>query len=395
MEQESGRAKLTIYHDRFLADAFSFAETAVSGGISMEEQETKVCAKCGQGLVLVAFYRHKTNGRVKTCAACLTQERKEHQEQEAQRWAIRQAERAAEQARLEALQAERSRLFAEEMARQQEEVERQVEAWLDAQPSRACIVCGQVHPARQFKLDSIGYRAGMVHPQLYKRCHACLVLYREMLAKKTAQACVLCGQPAEPFEWPHDYHYSLRLCCRTCRPAFDALAPGHKRFYIQSRLNKLFPAPQVIYGEKDPRTNEIRYIGRTGNATRRHTEHQNDISALPAQHMVYEAGTWKETSWYSRANWMHDLAELGLQPVQEILAEVHPAPFVVEMEQRYIWHGIHQGWPLVNKEAVLRRDIHHIRDYQGNILEAPFEELVNACILFGSSLETFIRQWCG
>lgn len=366
----------------------------------------QTCAECGQVKPLTAFYRHKTNGRVKTCGVCLTERRRQwqqqRQEEEARYSAEIAAEKAAEaeQTRLIAEQMERYRLLHEERERRQEETRRQMEAWLDAAPPRACIDCGQVLPARAFELESMGRLiAGSVSPRLYKRCSACLALYRTQLqAKSPPVPCVLCGQPAAPFEWPHEYHYSLRLCCLTCRSAFDALDTGKKRFYIQSRLNRLYPAPQVIYAEADPRTNEIRYIGRTGNATRRHSDHLHDICQEPARSTAYnaETGRWQETPWYSRANWMYDLVEQGLQPVQHILAEVQPAPFILEYEQRYIWHGVQQSWPLVNKEAVLLHwTKERIQASTVDLLHAPFEVLVELGIFHEYRLEAFIRKWYG
>src|SRR6266516_3577118 len=72
----------------------------------------------------------------------------------------------------------------------------------------------------------------------------------------------------------HDLEF-LRHC-------FSKKNAGLFCYWIIDRIGKnncrSTPLGQVVYGEKDPRTGKIRYIGRTSNATRRHAEHMRNVS---------------------------------------------------------------------------------------------------------------------
>jgi hypothetical protein len=144
---------------------------------------------------------------------------------------------------------------------------------------------------------------------------------------------------------------------------------------------------QVIYAEVDPETNEIRYVGRTGNPKRRHAQHIDDVSPT-----IGQWGAEKKT-WYTRSNWMYALAEKRLEPSMHILKSIEVSPLVIEWELRYIWHGIQQGWRLLNIETMDEKLVARVKASSINFLEAPFETLVQRNFFSSHELIAFIRKW--
>lgn len=84
-----------------------------------------------------------------------------------------------------------------------------------------------------------------------------------------------------------------------------------------------------IYSLKDPRTNEVRYIGKANNPTLRLFSHLSGRS--------------------SKANqaWFSELASCGLAPVMEIVEETDESGWV-EAEKKWIASGRELGWNLTN-----------------------------------------------
>ncbi|GAC1357065.1 MAG: hypothetical protein NVS2B12_35630 [Ktedonobacteraceae bacterium] len=157
--------------------------------------------------------------------------------------------------------------------------------------------------------------------------------------------------------------------------------------YIRAACERSFPPGQVIYAEVDPVTGEIRYVGRTSKPKRRHAQHLSDASPRRAE--------WgaERKAWYTRSNWMHALAEQELVPAMQILQHIDISPLVVEWELRYIWHGIQQGWKLLNGEAMDEKLVARARSAPFNFLQAPFELLVQQHFFAAHGLVAFLHQW--
>jgi hypothetical protein len=157
--------------------------------------------------------------------------------------------------------------------------------------------------------------------------------------------------------------------------------------YIHACCQRSFPPGQVIYAEVDPETGDIRYVGRTGKPQRRHAQHLSDVSPT-----VVQWGAERKT-WYTRSNWMYDLSEKGLMPSMQILQNVNVSPLVVEWEQRSIWHGIQQGWKLLNGETMDETLVARAKALRLDFLQAPFELLVQQHFFSSRGLAAFLHKW--
>lgn len=180
---------------------------------------------------------------------------------------------------------------------------------------------------------------------------------------------------------------ALSLCCQACEADFLALSDVQQSLSIRSCCQKAFPDGQVIYAEVDPETQEIRYIGRTGKPKRRHAQHLSDRSS--------REGLWgpERTTWYTRRNWMQALAEKALTPSMEILHSVETAPLVLEWEQRFIFHGLQQGWNLLNWETMDTELVTHARASSIDFFTIPFEVLVQQRFFSPYGLIAFLHRW--
>ena len=145
--------------------------------------------------------------------------------------------------------------------------------------------------------------------------------------------------------------------------------------------------------ELDPRDQQIRYIGRSSNARRRHVEHKRHVGTEQPTIPQFdqETGRSVEVPWTTRSNWMFELQQLGLESVQLILQKVQPAAYAVEYERRYIWHAIQQGWPILNKEAIINRE--RVQASTQNFLSASFDVLVREGWFQERAIEAFLRAW--
>lgn len=85
-----------------------------------------------------------------------------------------------------------------------------------------------------------------------------------------------------------------------------------------------------IYGLKDPRTDEFRYVGRTRDPERREVEYLRCISGKVCEPLQL---------------WLHALLEASLSPKFEILEEVQP-----------VFQNLHES----NWIAKLKREGHHL-----------------------------------
>lgn len=328
--------------------------------------ETKQCVQCLETKPLNEFYRRtsKTDGHMKTCMTCylhnlhetllrravFEQQRKQQEELERQR------------------QEEAARLLAEERQRKEAERQRTIAVWLSQQPDRRCVACGVIKPVSDF-----GYNTFVDDlPKLRQRCHSC---HQEMLERNYLPCC-LCGRKTHRDTFL-DYFQGYRLdgggtvislCCKPCRPAFLALPEEEQRRLVSACCDRKFPAGQVIYALVDPETQQIRYVGRTGNSTDRYKAHL-------------------------RQGKVPDLSDRGLKPTMTILKTVEMAPLVVEWERRYICHGIQQGWPLLNIETTDAGFVARIQATSVDFIHAPFETLVEQSIFTSNGLEAFVRAW--
>jgi hypothetical protein len=90
------------------------------------------------------------------------------------------------------------------------------------------------------------------------------------------------------------------------------------------------PKPVYIYGLKDPRDDQIYYVGKTENPERRYREHLKD----------------KKTN-TKKTQWVAELRSAGLQPEMVVLTTTTRQEWE-ESEIYWIARGYEEGWPLVN-----------------------------------------------
>jgi hypothetical protein len=247
-------------------------------------------------------------------------------------------------------------------------------------------MCHQILPASAFGgTDSVN---GFT---LYMRCTVC----REVLRERCQLACCFCQEKTSRRDFISHYDdYVLcgygtcvSLCCRECALAFRSLPASQQRECIHACCQRTFPPSQVIYAEVDPETDEIRYVGRTGKPKRRHAQHLDDAFPTASQ------GGSERKAWYTCSNWMYALSEKGLTSSMQILQNVKVSPLVVEWEQRYIWHGIQQGWNLLNVETRDARLVDHVKASSFDFLTVPFELLVQQHFFSSHGLVAFLHEW--
>ena len=280
---------------------------------------------------------------------------------------------------------ERERKVALRQAYEQRQQEKT--CWFLQQPDRLCSMCHQLLSAAAF--------AGVPSTNsftLHTRCTAC----REVLRIHHLPLCCLCQEKIARQNFLSVYDgYALcgngawiSLCCQGCEAAFRALPALQQEMYIRACCRRSFSAGQVIYAEVDPEAGEIRYVGRTNRPQRRHAQHLSDTSPKTVRW-----GTERKV-WYTRGNWMHALREKGLKPSMQILHTVEDSSRVVEWEQRFIWHGIQQGWQLLNGEAMNETLVARARSIPIDFLHVPFEQLVQQGFFSSHGLAAFLHKWC-
>lgn len=159
----------------------------------------------------------------------------------------------------------------------------------------------------------------------------------------------------------------------------------------------------MIYALVDPRTEEVRYIGRTSNLSERYREHLRERT--PIRYSRTGRATDARPKLYSKNNWIQDLADEGFQPIPMILLMVETGPLVVEWEGRYIAYGIQQEWPLLNTEAIVEgftaKFAARIQASHLDLLHAPFQTIAD--VLGGycyqhhwfnaHNFAAFVRAW--
>jgi hypothetical protein len=352
--------------------------------ISVDElqEEERYCLQCQRTRPIIAFSRlkGKTRESKNICCECLFSKQQERHERVMTHRVLCQEQIGQEERRKQAWE----RSSALRLTYEQHQRERQ--EWYLQQSDRLCRMCHQILPATAFGGTSsangfvLHTRCTICHEALHARrqleCCLCQVktLRRDFLTRYDGYA--LCSDGA----W-------ISLCCKGCELAFQALTINQQRKYIHACCQKAFPNSQIIYAEVDPETDEIRYVGRTSKPQRRHAQHLRDISPTTCQW-----GAERKT-WYTRGNWMHALAEKGLMPSMRILQRVEISPLVVEWEQRSIWHGIQQGWKLLNGEAMDEELVARVKASRLDFLYAPFELLMQQHFFSSYGLVAFLRKW--
>lgn len=346
-------------------------------------QDIWQCHYCKQTKPYVDFRtcQAKRNAARKICQAC-----EQHRSDERQQRVIKQRQISDEQ--LREREEKKQKIWQRRILslQIQREYERDLEDWYHLQADRWCPGCHQILSASAF-----GIRSSSGDFALYTRCKIC---HGQMLEMRQL-ACCLCQRrtPRRNF-LAHFKEYDLRgdgasvtLCCQECERAFLALSPLQQNNYIRASCQRAFPAGQVIYAEVDPQTQEIRYIGRTSQPERRHTQHLSDRSV--------REGRWgaDRIPWYTRRNWVQTLAEGGQVPSMEILQLIDVAPRVLEWEQRFIFHGIQQGWRLLNREMMDRELVARIKTSYMDFLTAPFDMLVQQRFFAPQGLIAFLYEW--
>jgi hypothetical protein len=294
-------------------------------------------------------------------------------------WLLRQPERErqAEQKRLRRMLSLRHAMTQSCQQREQ---------WYSQQPPHRCSTCGQIKPASDFGGVCNAY--GFFPHSQCTNCHQALRTHHQL-------ACCLCQKKVLQRDFLSQYDgYALcgngswvPLCCQGCEAAFLALPTSQQRLMIQACCQRTFPSGQIIYAEVDPETDDIRYVGRTGDPKRRHTQHLRDASLTTGQ-------WWSERmAWYTRKNWIQALHSKGLEPVMKILQTVELSPLVVEWEQRYIWNGLRRGWGLLNVEAMDEALGARVKAAQVDFLTASFETLVEQGFFTAYGIEAFLHAY--
>ncbi len=345
----------------------------------METQDDgSMCRQCQQIKPRTAFVPHggKANEYRKVCRECEQLNQIERHRRLAARKELWQ--------QLERKEAKREELEKKIAFHQvYEERRREREQWYLQQPDRLCKACHQVLPATAF-----GGHFSATTFVLHTRCRSC----HEASCERHRPVCCVCQQKKALLSHfkgyaLHDAGAAIALYCKACEEVFFTLSEAQQNMLIRSSCQRSFPTGQVIYAEVDPESDQIRYIGRTSQPQRRHAQHLKDASSI--------AGRWgaEKKAWYTRSNWIWELAARGLTPCMQILYPVAIAPLVVEWEQRYIWHGIQQGWELLNVEAVDEDLVAHIHSTSIDFLTASFEALVQQRFFPPHGLAAFLHKY--
>lgn len=269
----------------------------------------------------------------------------------------------------------------------QEEHWQQRESWYSRQPDHLCRMCRQMQPATAF-----GSRFSTRGFVLHTYCKAC----HEILLERSKIPCCICWEATPRSSFLSHLHgyalsdrgISLPVCCKGCETTFLNLSEIQQRQLLRDCCQRTFPVGQVIYAEVDPETSEVRYIGRTGKPRRRHKQHLFNASSTREREALEKAEL------YTFHDWIRSLSLSGLQPSMRILRPIEASALVIEWEQRYIYHGIQQGWKLLNREVNDEILVARAKASRLDFLAAPFEILVQQCFFSPYGLVAFLRLWC-
>jgi len=386
----------------------------------MDTETLKKCEQCQEEKPLSAFWRTKNSkdGHMKNCSVCHKANLQKYREAQQ---AEQERQRQAREQRLQELREQGERAKVREQRYKLLRPRSRPEESNNATIQVACVSCG--------KLVDLFYQPSEgVLSQIY--CPDCHEAQRTERRKefdawvaeqeanprpmKERQAyCVVCGarKGHRSFPWGLDGHsfarswgsegITLYISCKDCLENLATLPLARQRQLIQLGCKRAFGDYQAVYKLTDPETKQIRYIGRTNNVKDRYSRHLKDISGTPHYHHVssiaadgtymYEIDRTRPPI-YTRSNWIYDLRAKGLKPSISVLYEPLPAPLIIEWEQRYILHGLQQGWPLTNLESE-HYNIQALQNPDIDFLHDPFEKLLKLAFFQEGRLEAFIRKW--
>lgn len=245
-----------------------------------------------------------------------------------------------------------------------------------------------------------------------------------ILPRAPRYSCLLCGEEKLSGEFLQRYRgydiRDLRICCRGCEMAFNALPLSQLLPIIQTALHRRYLPGQVIYTLHESDTNQVRYIGRTCKPAKRFYQHRHDVrrwsfeeamALYQETHLVafVREGSqrrkfytvryrWREyPPTYTEGAWLADLDARGALPVMTVVEKVADAPLVVERELRWICQCLQAGYPLVNACAynaeLLALIRCHPRDFlHDDISTAEISQLAKQ-VRCGSEQVAFIRRY--
>jgi hypothetical protein len=156
-----------------------------------------------------------------------------------------------------------------------------------------------------------------------KYCPRC----REERRKKNRQAyppCPMCGTPTRVWDFLKRYQGytldSIRVCCKSCIPRFEALAEAEQLALLRQTMVKTYGETAVIYALQYDDHFPCQHIGRTKHYDRRMAEYKR--------------------------NWHIEIKH------HFILEELSFGPLAMEREARWILHALKHRWPIDNFELL-------------------------------------------
>lgn len=91
----------------------------------------------------------------------------------------------------------------------------------------------------------------------------------------------------------------------------------------------------IVYGLRDPRTNQIRYIGRSSSWTTRPDQHRRDARRPSDQS--------------PKSVWIRELIDAGLDYEMIVMEQCDTREASMDAERKWIAEGWRLGWPLFNR----------------------------------------------
>ena len=235
--------------------------------------------------------------------------------------------------------------------------------------TRVCIECKQAVSIDFFEPSSRMFENGSLETQYKKRCIPCNEEYLKRTNRKAYPLCPVCGEPHLTFCYAYKGYDPdvIKFCCSSCEPRFNTFTEQEQYAYIEQAALLVYPNNQSIYALVDPRDNTVHAIGRTYRPERRYKEHwRNKRQACSPEQSTLNG--WKITAY-----WLYELDEAGYMPTMQILETVAYGPIAPERELRYIFHGIHEQWPLHNLEAMDKELVTAMQSIEP--LTATYEEI--------------------
>lgn len=242
---------------------------------------------------------------------------------------------------------------------------------------QTCIECKQEMSTDFFERYSLVLlEDGTSETQYKKRCIPCHEKYLKRTNRKAYPLCPVCKEPRHFFDFIDTYKgYNpdvIKFCCSGCEPRFNTFTEQEQHAYIEQAALLVYPNNQSIYALVDPRDNTVHTIGRTSRPEKRYKEHwRNKRQACSPEQSTLNG--WKITAY-----WLYELYEAGYMPTMQILETVTDGLLAPEKELRYIFHGIHEQWPLYNLEAMDKEIVTAMQHIEP--LTATYEE-IEPCIL--------------